>query len=208
MHKKKIGYIRFYGQEDSSLDLLDLTHRFADQCPLKDGVRPELGKAYQLLDSNTEFYVASFISLASNLHELKRMIEKILSHGATVTFIKEMITLTDASKIELQLISSMADFEKEVKSSLRKDGIFSAINSGKTVGRKKMLSAEEEQKVVERIKNRESIQKLSDEYQVSRTTLYKCVQDLDWWKELQEKRKRPKSATQSAGKSKKANSNQ
>lgn len=189
MDRKKIGYERHAGQENSLLDALNLTQTFVDKTHLKGDVRPNLIKALQVVDEHTDVFVPSFISLATSLSQLKAIITKIISLGGTITFMKESITITSASEIELKLISSMADFERDVRSF----GIRTAIKSGKTVGRKKTLSAAEQEKVIQRIKDRENIQKLADEYRVSRTTLYKYVQDLDWWIALQNKRKRPPS---------------
>lgn len=190
--------MRFYGQHDSSFEPLDLDHKFVDETPLKSDLRPNLIKVYELIDSNTDFIVPSFISLASSANKLKEIVTRVLKLGATITFIKEGLTLTASSQVELKLLSSMADFEQDVRSILRRDGIQTAINSGKTVGRKKTLSAEDQAKVIQRIKDRENIQNLADEYNISRTTLYKYVQDLDWWKSLQEKRKRPQVKTNQA----------
>lgn len=178
----QIGYIRVStaGQNTArQLDNLKLDKTFEDKASAGSRKRPALSEALQYIRTGDTFHVHSIDRLARNLADLQCVVSEITAKGAKVIFHKENLTFSredDAmSKLMLQLMGAFAEFERALIHERQAEGIAKAKAQGKKLGRAPALSEDQQREIQTRVAQGEQKKALSDEFRVSRQTIYSVL---------------------------------
>jgi DNA invertase Pin-like site-specific DNA recombinase len=154
---KRIGYVRVSSVDQNDarqLDGVELHKVFTDKASGKNTDRPQLQALLEFLREGDHLYVHSMDRLSRSLRDLQNVVEQLNAKGISVTFVKENLrfeppaTGTDAhqtaySKLMLQLLGAVSEFERALILERQREGI--AIAKAKNVykGRKKVLDKAE-----------------------------------------------------------------
>lgn len=177
-----IGYVRvssFDQHTDRQLAGVKLDIIYKDMVSGKSTERPELKKCLSCLYKGDILHVHSVDRLARNLQDLLYLLEYMANKGVTVKFYKEKLTFgSDISlfqRLHMQIIGAVAEFERAFIRERQREGITIAKAKGKYKGRKGILSGEQIDEIERRVKNRERIPLIAEEYGVSRQTIYRYL---------------------------------
>ena len=179
MAGKRIGYVRvstFEQNTDRQLEGMEFDRTFTDKASGKDTVRPQLEEMLLFVRDSDTIRVHSIDRLARNLVDLRSLVERIISKGAKLEFIKEKLIFSgDDSAMSLLMLSvmgSFAEFERSLIRERQREGIAIAKEKGVYKGRLPKLKEEHIVELHRRIKNREPKARIAREMGISRTTLY------------------------------------
>ena len=157
-------------RQESAFDGLNLNKVFEDKASGKDVHRPALERCLEVLrDGDT---------LARNMQDLLSLLSDLTGRGVSVKFHKENLTFTPDKenpfqRLQLQLIGSVAEFERAMIRERQREGIAIAKAAGKYKGRKPSLTPEQAAELRKRVEeNGEKVARLAREYGVSRQTVY------------------------------------
>ena len=121
-------------------------------------------------------HVHSMDRLARNLQDLRSVVSDINSKGASVRFLKENLEFSGndspMSELLLNLLGSVAQFERSLIRERQREGIEAAKKRGVYTGRKKALSQASISDLQTRRASGESVTSLSRKFGVSRKTVY------------------------------------
>jgi DNA invertase Pin-like site-specific DNA recombinase len=184
MEENRVGYIRvssFDQNTDRQLDGLKLDRVFIDKASGKDINRPELEKLLSYIRPGDTIVVHSMDRLARNLDNLRQLVHSLTSRGVRVQFIKESLTFTGEdspmSTLLLSVMGAFAEFERALIRERQLEGITLAKKRGAFKGRKKVLTAEQINKVKERVAAGEMKSRIARDLGISRETLYKYLKE-------------------------------
>ena len=179
MAGKTIGYMRvstFEQNTDRQLEGMEFDRTFIDKASGKDTVRPQLEEMLLFVREGDIIRVHSIDRLARNLVDLRRLVERIISKGATLEFVKENLTFAGdnsaMSVLMLSVMGSFAEFERALIRERQREGIAIAKTKGVYKGRLPKLKNEQIIELHRRVKNREPKARIAREMGISRTTLY------------------------------------
>lgn len=179
-----IGYIRVSGvdqntaRQESAFDGLNLNKVFEDKASGKDVHRPALERCLEVVRDGDTLHVHSIDRLARNMQDLLSLLSDLTGRGVSVKFHKENLTFTPDKenpfqRLQLQLIGSVAEFERAMIRERQREGIAIAKAAGKYKGRKPSLTPEQAAELRKRVEeNGEKVARLAREYGVSRQTVY------------------------------------
>lgn len=175
-----VGYIRvssFDQKDERQLEEVGLDRVFREKASAKDTKRPELKECLKHIREGDTLHVHSIDRLARNLKDLQELVEEITQKKkAVLQFHKENLTFTGEdnafSKLMLQMIGAVAEFERALIKERQREGIATAQKKGIRFGAKRKLSDKEVQEIRKRAENGEQKLKLAEEYGVSRQTIY------------------------------------
>lgn len=154
---------------------------FTEQLSAKSRApRPGLDACIGYLRGGDSLKVASIDRLARSLVDLRNIIDKITTKGASVTFIKEHLTFakdhTDPrATLMLGILGSFAEFEGEIIRERQAEGIALAKQQGKFKGRKRALTPAQITEIREQAGDGTPKTVLAARYGVSRSTIYRAV---------------------------------
>lgn len=185
-HGSLVGYCRV-STVDQNLDrqleaIGDVDRLFTDHASGKSGtLRQGLEDCIDWIRDGDEVRVVSMDRLARSLIDLRQLVDRILTKGASVHFIREhAIYRPDATdprdQLTLNLLGSFAEFERSLIRERQAEGIALAKAAGKYKGRAKKLTDEDLQEIREKIAAGVPKAKLAREYNVNRTTLYRALE--------------------------------
>lgn len=179
MHGQDVGYIRVSTADQNTarqLDGINLNEKFEDTTSGKDTKRPKLEACMKHCRKGDTLHVHSIDRLARNLTDLQHLVEELTSKGVTVHFHKEGLTFSGAdeptSKLMLQLIGAVAEFERAMINERRKEGVAIAMKKGVKFGRPAKLTAEQIMEAKKMIKEGINKKSVAELFGVSRPTLY------------------------------------
>ena len=129
-----IGYIRVSGvdqntvRQESAFDGLNLNKVFEDKASGKDVHRPALERCLEVLRDGDTLHVHSIDRLARNMQDLLSLLSDLTGRGVSVKFHKENLTFTPDKenpfqRLQLQLIGSVAEFERAIIRERQREGI-------------------------------------------------------------------------------------
>ena len=129
-----IGYIRVSGvdqntaRQESAFDGLNLNKVFEDKASGKDVHRPALERCLEVVRDGDTLHVHSIDRLARNMQDLLSLLSDLTGRGVSVKFHKENLTFTPDKenpfqRLQLQLISSVAEFERAMIRERQREGI-------------------------------------------------------------------------------------
>ena len=151
---------------------------FEDKASGKDVHRPALERCLEVVRDGDTLHVHSIDRLARNMQDLLSLLSDLTGRGVSVKFHKENLTFTPDKenpfqRLQLQLIGSVAEFERAMIRERQREGIAIAKAAGKYKGRKPSLTPEQAAELRKRVEeNGEKVARLAREYGVSRQTVY------------------------------------
>lgn len=179
MAGKNIGYIRVSTIEQNTarqLGDIELDKIFTDKCSGGSKKRPALNELLDWVREEDVVHVHSMDRLARNLQDLRSVVFHINSKGATVRFSKENLEFSGndspMSELLLNLLGSVAQFERALIRERQREGIEAAKKRGAYTGRKRALCSASILEVKARKDDGESVASLARRFGVSRKTIY------------------------------------
>jgi DNA invertase Pin-like site-specific DNA recombinase len=184
MQGQRVGYIRVSSADQNTarqLDGIALDEWFEEKVSGKDLNRPELARAIQHCRKGDVFIVHSMDRLSRSLVDLLNIVRQLNEKGVTIRFEKEKLEFTGddspTSKLMLQVMGSVAEFERSMIRERQREGIAQAKADGKYKGRKPALDAEQIQRLKERVKAGGNKTVIASEFKISRASLYEYIKE-------------------------------
>jgi DNA invertase Pin-like site-specific DNA recombinase len=121
--------------------------------------------------------VARLDRLARSLRDLLSLLDTIKAANAHIKALDDawLDTTTPHGELILQIMGSMAEFERKLIRQRCQAGIERAKRMGKQFGRKPVLDAGQRRKIAERNAAGESMAKLAREYDVGVGTIHRAL---------------------------------
>lgn len=177
----KIGYVRVSTVEQNTARQLvgiTLDRVFEEKVSAKNiGNRPVLREMLGFIRDGDDLYVHSMDRLARNLKDLLTLVTTITDKGVTLHFVKENLTFeakakaTPFNKLLLDLLGSVAEFERELILERQREGIAQAKARGAYKGRKP-ISPEKIEKAKELLAQGMTRTEAAKTVGMGRTTLF------------------------------------
>lgn len=179
---KNIGYIRVSTLDQNTgrqLDGITLDKVFTDKASGKSRQRPQLMACLEYVRDGDTLHVHSIDRLARNLQDLLTLISDLTSQAVTVQFHKEGLIFTGEDspfqRLQLQLIGSVAEFERAMIRERQREGIALAKKEGKYKGRKAALTPTQVEEARAQINAGAKVAQVARELGISRQTLYTAL---------------------------------
>ena len=190
MAGQDIGYIRVSSvDQNEQRQLVDvkLDKIFIDKTSGKDTNRPSLLEMMSYARDGDTIHVHSIDRLARNLIDLKKIIQTLVDKNVSVKFYKENLIFTKASdnpmdNLLLSILGGFAEFERSIIKERQKEGIRLAKEKGTYKGRMPLLTKSDVVKAAEDRKKEIPTSVIARQLKVSRTTLYRYLDDVGKWK--------------------------
>ena len=178
-----VGYVRVssvtQNTDRQDFEGYELDKIFTDKASGSSRERPQLTACLEYLREGDTLLVHSIDRLARNSIDLQNIVSGLIEKGVSVRFIKESLVFdNDASamsKLMLQLLGAIGEFERAVIRERQAEGIAKAKAKGVYKGRKPSLNAEQIKEIREKVKLGVPKTKLAREYKVSRATVYSVL---------------------------------
>ena len=157
--------------------------------------RPELAKMMRHARAGDTVLVHSIDRLARSLQDLQSIVDELVENGVTVKFLKENLTFSQgednaSGRLMLQVLGSIAEFERTLIKARQKEGVERAQRQGKYKGRQVSIDYDYIKNVWESDR-RKSLQKISEYVGCSRATVYKVLSDYEPYRAYKEKNLTP-----------------
>ncbi|HBJ6378735.1 TPA: recombinase family protein [Salmonella enterica subsp. enterica serovar Eastbourne] len=135
--------------------------------------RPGFNRLLDRLESGDVLIVTKLDRLGRNAMDIRKTVEQLTEFGIRVHCLAlGGVDLTSpAGKMTMQVISAVAEFERDLLLERTYSGIARARDAGKRFGRPPILNEEQTQKVLERIKSGASISAIAREFRTTRQTI-------------------------------------
>ena len=142
----RVGYRRV-STADQNLDRQELTNVekvFEEKVSGKDTNRAALNEMIEFVREGDAVVVYSIDRLARDLRDLQTIIQRLNDKGVSVEFISENLTFSantndPFAKLQLQIIGSVAEFERNIIKKRQAEGIAKAKERGVYKGRQKKI---------------------------------------------------------------------
>lgn len=178
----RIGYIRVNILDQKpyrQLENIQIDKLFTDKVLKKDTQRPQLNALLEFVRKGDTVVVNSMDRLASNLDDLRHLVQMFTQHGVRIEFIQECLTFTDEDSsiahLMLSVMGACAEFERALMRERQRDGIALAKQRGAYRGRKKALGPEQMSQLLVRVAAGEKKALIAREFGISRETLYQYL---------------------------------
>jgi DNA invertase Pin-like site-specific DNA recombinase len=175
----RVGYVRVSTVDQNTvrqLDGIEVERIFTDKASGKDITRPKLDELIAFVRDGDTVLVHSMDRLARNLDDLRRLVRTLTGKGVRVEFVKEGLTFTGEDSpmatLLLSVMGAFAEFERALILERQREGITAAKQRGVYTGRKPALTAEQADRLRERVAAGERKADLAREYGISRETVY------------------------------------
>lgn len=173
-----VGYRRVSteDQRHDRQDLGELDRLFEEKLSGKDRDRPELSACLAYLRDGDTLRVHSVDRLGRSLSDLLAIVAEVLAKGVRVEFVKERLdfdphTTDPFKKMQLGLLATIAEFERDIIRSRQAEGIALARQRGVYKGRQPALSADEVKRARERRADGVALARLVKDYGVAKSTM-------------------------------------
>ena len=175
-----IGYARVSSSEQSldiqieKLKEYGCTKIYKEKISGVDQNRPEFIKCLDYIRDNQDTLVITKLDrmARSSLH-LGKIVEELNSKGVNLVVIDQKLdTTTSYGKLTFHILSSVAEFENDIRRERQKEGIKKALADGKKFGRPREVDKNKILKVLEDSKTKTVSQILKDN-NISQRTYYK-----------------------------------
>ena len=139
--------------------------------------REQLEAAIDYLREGDEFVVTKLDRLARSMRDLLQIVERIQQQGASLKVLSmNLDTSTATGKLMLNVLGSVAEFERSMMLERQREGIEKARQAGKYRGRKPTARAKSEE-VLKRLKAGEKPTKVAKDLGIARSSVYRIVDD-------------------------------
>lgn len=169
---------------DQNLDrqLVDMKcdREYVEKISGKDTNRPQLQALLQNIRQGDVVHVHELSRLGRSVKDLLNIVEQIVQMGGTVKFHKEGLVFTGENKdpfqsLMLNLLSSIAQFERDLLLERQREGISIAKAKGKYRGKQSKFSEADVARIREEFQSCDNKQKLADRFGITRGYLYELV---------------------------------
>ena len=135
--------------------------------------RPGFNRLLDRLESGDVLIVTKLDRLGRNAMDIRKTVEQLTESGIRVHCLAlGGVDLTSsAGKMTMQVISAVAEFERDLLLERTYSGIARARDAGQRFGRPPLVNEEQKQKVLERIKSGASISAIAREFRTTRQTI-------------------------------------
>ena len=182
MNGQRIGYARvssFDQNPERQLEHVKVDRLFTDTASGKDMARPELERLLAFVREGDTVVVHSMDRLARNLDNLRLIVRKLTKRGVCIEFVKENLNFTGEdspmANLMLSVMGAFAEFERSLIRERQREGIALAKLRGVYRGRKKSLSTEQADRLIQRVVDGEQKATLAREFGISRETVYQYL---------------------------------
>lgn len=151
----KLAYLRVSTSEQSlARQEIDADRVYEEHASGVSKCRPVLDSLLDHLRSGDEVHVWSIDRLARSVVDLEHLLSQMLDRGASVHFMSERLTFKPGTsdpfaELTMRLISSVAQFERQIIKQRQKEGIAKAKNAGRYRGRKPSIDRDTVRKLAE-----------------------------------------------------------
>lgn len=135
--------------------------------------RPGFSRLIDRMESGDVLIVTKLDRLGRNAMDIRKTVEQFADSGIRVHCLAlGGVDLTSpAGKMTMQVISAVAEFERDLLLERTHSGIERAKNSGKRFGRPPTLTDDQKKEVIKRIGYGESISSIAKEFGTTRQTI-------------------------------------
>jgi DNA invertase Pin-like site-specific DNA recombinase len=179
---QRIGYVRVSTLDQNEKRQLEgqvLDRVFIDRASGRDTSRPELTELLRFARDGDTVVVHSMDRLARNLDDLRALVQGLTCKGVRVEFVKESLVFTGEdspmANLMLSVMGAFAEFERSLIRERQREGIALAKQRGAYKGRKKTLTPERADELVQRAGSGVSKVVLARDYGISRETVYQYL---------------------------------
>lgn len=181
---QRVGYVRVSTVEQNEsrqLDGVAVDKTFTDKASGRTRDRPKLDEMIAYVREGDTVLVHSLDRLARNVADLQGIIAELNAKGVRVEITNPPLIFTGddnpATKLLLQMLGAVAEFELATIRERQAEGIAKARAAGKYRGRKAALTSEQASEIARRHAGGagESITALAREFGVSRQTVYRYL---------------------------------
>lgn len=152
------------------------TYRIIEEC-ISGSVaayeRPEFKKLSEKLESSDVLIVTKLDRLGRNAMDVRATVEKLAKSGVKVHCLAlgGVDLSSPAGKMTMQVISAVAEFERDLLIERTQSGLLRAKAASKKFGRPQSLNEIQQKEVLIKINEGSSISKISKEFKTSRQTI-------------------------------------
>ena len=177
----KVGYRRV-STEDQNLDrqeLGEVERTFEEKISGKDTEREALQEMIAFVRDGDEVLVHSIDRLARALRDLQNIIQKLNDKGVSISFLSERLSFSantsdPFAKLQLQIIGSVAEFERNIIRKRQAEGIAKAKAKGVYKGRKKTI---DDRRIYELSDIGMSQNQIANEMGITRISVYRYLKE-------------------------------
>lgn len=153
---------------------------FEDKLSGKDVNRPQLQAMLGMLRENDVIHVHELSRLGRSLKDLLGIVEQIVETGASIHFHKENLRFEPNKQdpfqqLMLNLLSSVAQFERECLLQRQREGIAIAKAAGKYKGKRSRFTQAQIEQIRNEFPKHTSKTRLAKKWGISRGYLYKLA---------------------------------
>ncbi|TDT65221.1 DNA invertase Pin-like site-specific DNA recombinase [Allofrancisella inopinata] len=151
------------------------TKIYTEKKSAMDQKRPELLKCLDYVRDNDDTLVVTKLDriARSSLH-LGKIVEQLQKKEVNFVVIDQQIdTTTSYGRLTFQILSSIAEFENEIRRERQKEGILKAKKDGKRLGRKMSISPETIKEVKDDITSSLTVANIMKKHRISNGTFYR-----------------------------------
>lgn len=151
---------------------------YIDKCSGKDAKRPELEAMLSNLRPGDKITCHSLDRLARNLFDLQSLVKEITDKNCSIEFTKENLKFEPGedkpmSTLLLQVLGSIAEFERTLIKARQAEGIAIAKAHGKFKGGKEKLKDYEIEELKELVQKKKlPITKIAEKFGICRASVY------------------------------------
>ena len=177
----KVGYARVSSVGQSlelqieKLKAYGCTRIYSEKKTAMDQKRPELLKCLDYVrDSDDTLVITKLDRIARSSLHLGKIVELLQSKKVNLVVLDQNIdTTTIYGKLTFQILSSVAEFENEIRRERQKEGIEKAKRDGKKLGRKMAMTPNKIHSVKNDINSEMTIASILEKHKISNGTFYR-----------------------------------
>ncbi|MCA6607733.1 recombinase family protein [Bacillus altitudinis] len=177
------GYARPFSQDiDMTLQTKALENKGCDRIYYEQTIspkdRPELNHLLHSINTGDQIIVYKFYSIADSTRHLIELVQLLQQKNVQlISIIDQVDTSTNEGKVFFKLMKSVGDFQYDVLSESTKAGIYEAKRKGKNTGRPRKPDANVRRALDMYQSKKYSIAQITLETGISKTTLYRYLED-------------------------------
>lgn len=168
----------YQNTDRQTLDEKGFDRVYIDKCSGKDRNRPELEAMLSNLRPGDEITCHSLDRLARNLFDLQSLVKEIIDKDCSVMFVKENLRFEPGkdnamSTLMLQILGSIAEFERALIKNRQAEGIAIAKARGKFKGGKNKLDDDDITELKELVRKKKMpITEVAEKFGLCRASVY------------------------------------
>lgn len=179
---QRIGYVRVSTTEQNhelQLKEMELDKKFVETASGKSAQRPQLELLLEYVRPGDSVYVAAIDRMARNVIDLRNIVSLLAEKKVRIEFLRENLVFTGddspTSMFLLNIMGSIAEFERSLMKERQKEGIALAKAKGLYRGGKEKLGPEQILKLQEDARMGIPKTKIAKKFGITRETVYQYL---------------------------------